>query len=1159
MKTRLLTLIIFIRMGMIGMYGQSLFVSFSGGNSFTPTQIGVASGEITGTIIGSNLTNDALVTIDAPFQLTKTSGDYSGETQSLSFTPSAGNLFETFYVRITSDEKGFYTDTVLCSSGDFQGFNENLKATIFSDVSLRYYVNTNATGNNNGSNWTNAYNELRDALKSAIYQDTILVTGGVYKPDTASSDIPFTINDGVTLIGSLNGDETTIDSAVLANRNFSGNETILNGDIDNNDLPGDVFGNNSVNVFLAENCGSSTIIDGLSFTGGENSGYGCAISNINSSCIYKNIRVYGNETYDEDRGVIRNDNSSPTFINSIVTNNYCSTTNTGAIIYNAYSSNPVFINTVLWGNRFSISADFEYQVFNNSSSAIYSNCIIEGSGGSGVGWDTQLGTDNSNNIDADPLFLDLSIGDIRYWDDSPALSSGDTSYGTNMGLWQFDGTAHPMLTIPPATISYNGETIKLEEFSVDTSYSFSAVDLMDDLMITSDENIEISLTPGDFDGIPNDTIIVSPESGTINTTTLYLRFHPLKYTDYPYHYVRYSSPYMTNKTYHFLFGYIVKPTLWFVNDDAPGIDGGGSWTNAYPNPQSALEFTEEGDTIVVAKGRYTPYIDKRSDAFVLIDGVKMYGGFAGNESEIDSTTLANRDFVMNETVLSGDLDGDDEEGSTSENAYNVVRAINNNSTSQYGYTNGTILDGFTISDGYAIAGTGMYSRGGGLYIGSGITNKDVSLICRNLVFENNYAFDGGALCIDGVGNANCTIDPLFENVIFRYNRAKSGGALRISPLPLNTMIPTFRNVLFHDNSAELSGGCIYNSAGTSTWIGKMELTIENATFYNNSDQSSIGVNLYNINQHAESKIVNKCVNVIMWDEHPVGSYINDYKTIGDSIFNEFSYSLIRGSGGSGNWKIGDEAIDSLNNIDENPLFAGTSEGNYGLIEGSPALGAGKSDVGVNIGYYQQESTFLVPSIASAPKSLAFADTKVGESSVEQNFTIIASNLNEQITVSASDDFEVSLESGNFDGSHELHIDNETSSINTTVYIRFTPQSVGEINGILSVSTSDIYTTNVSLTGIGLDNPISIDDENFLDITIYTSPSNNELVVYMNQTITTQIQLMLIDMSGRTVDNQRLSPIKETSSINIDNLTSGIYHCILFDNNGLLKTVKILKK
>ena len=60
-------------------------------------------------------------------------------------------------------------------------------------------------------------------------------------------------------------------------------------------------------------------------------------------------------------------------------------------------------------------------------STVVSYSLIEGCGGSGVGWDSLMGTDGGNNIDADPMFVDLEAGDLHIWSSSPAIDAGNST------------------------------------------------------------------------------------------------------------------------------------------------------------------------------------------------------------------------------------------------------------------------------------------------------------------------------------------------------------------------------------------------------------------------------------------------------------------------------------------------------------------------------------------------------------------------------------------------------------------------------------------------------------------------------------------------------------------------------------------------------------
>ena len=98
-----------------------------------------------------------------------------------------------------------------------------------------------------------------------------------------------------------------------------------------------------------------------------------------------------------------------------------------------------------------------------------------------------------------------------------------------------------------------------------------------------------------------------------------------------------------------------------------------SWPNAYTNPQSALAVAVSGDEIWVAAGTYKPSTNDRTVSFVIHEKIKVRGGFLGVPAE---TQASQRDPIAHVTILSGDLNGDDNSitfQNYGENSYHVVR------------------------------------------------------------------------------------------------------------------------------------------------------------------------------------------------------------------------------------------------------------------------------------------------------------------------------------------------------------------------------------------------------------------------------------------------------------------------------------------------------
>ena len=146
-----------------------------------------------------------------------------------------------------------------------------------------------------------------------------------------------------------------------------------------------------------------------------------------------------------------------------------------------------------------------------------------------------------------------------------------------------------------------------------------------------------------------------------------------------------------------------------------------SWESAC-DLQDALSLTlTSEDTIWVAAGTYKPTTtNDREASFQLSAGVKIYGGFP-------ATGDGERNWLTNVTTLSGEIGVI---GTVSDNSYHVVTAIDLDDV--------TVLDGFTISGGYAY-GSPLGSNGGG------ILNKNSNLNLNHVVLESNGANKGGGM------------------------------------------------------------------------------------------------------------------------------------------------------------------------------------------------------------------------------------------------------------------------------------------------------------------------------------------------------------------------------------------------------------------------------
>ncbi len=180
------------------------------------------------------------------------------------------------------------------------------------------FVDADAVGANNGSSWTDAFNYLQDALAAAASGDEIRIAQGVYRPDRGAGverggrGASFQLIDNVRIRGGYAGFGEPVPDA----RNIARYQTILSGDLGGNDVelsdPAELLNHpsrmdNCYNVVTATGCGETTILDGLTITGGNANGtqqrdrYGGGLHDGNITVIH--CRIVGNSAYSGGGGV----------------------------------------------------------------------------------------------------------------------------------------------------------------------------------------------------------------------------------------------------------------------------------------------------------------------------------------------------------------------------------------------------------------------------------------------------------------------------------------------------------------------------------------------------------------------------------------------------------------------------------------------------------------------------------------------------------------------------------------------------------------------------------------------------------------------------------------------------------------------------------------
>lgn len=469
---------------------------------------------------------------------------------------------------------------------------------------------------------------------------------------------------------------------------------------------------------------------------------------------------------------------------------------------------------------------------------------------------------------------------------------------------------------------------------------------------------------------------------------------------------------------------------------------GSSWANAYTGLQTALGAAVDGDTIVVATGTYIPDASLRTVAFNMVAGVRVFGGFAGNEI-ITQEIIDGRDFETNETILSGDLVGNDGSGLIADNSYTVVIF----DAWLAAMSNTTILDGFTISGGYAAGSSLESANGGGIYMQQGVS-KDCNPLLRNLIVKNNRARSGGGLYMDGLLDSYAQISPTIERVVFDNNYAYytsgCGGGIYMAAGPNATIDPVLKEVAFINNTANASGGGVFFLGGYAGEPGTVSSTLSNVTFYGNSCGSNNGSAVF---IHGEDGLADPVFNNVIFYGNPESQI---FKTeLSGSASPSFNHCLITGSPSSDwNSSLG---TNLGGNIDDDPLFADPDNSNVDVLVGSPVLNAGDNTYGLNIGYYQGTGV-TKPTVTVVADFIDFGSVEVGFSSDEQTFTVSAYDLINAISIVPPTGFEVSLSSGAGFFSDLSLYPSYGGVETTTIYIRFKPDVTGDHSGNLAVNS-----------------------------------------------------------------------------------------------------------
>jgi hypothetical protein len=807
------------------------------------------------TLLEGATTEANIISVEDPLFTNASTGDYSLQ----SCSPAINTGLDTMYLsggslaRITADLAG--KSRIKGVGIDLGAYEYQNAPAITHDGSGRVYVKKACyTSVNNGSSWTAAYPELADVLLAAKNNASgiteIFVAEGTYTPrhirvsngDFQHRDRTFTLVEGVKIYGGFDGTTavTALPDFGSAGRNAL---SVLSGDVGSTNTANDSVYHVVLGVGTQTPLTNATTLDGFTVSGGCSTGaygdiyvdtrdivrgYGGGIALYAApSPELSHLIITGNTAGDEGGGIYNNV-ASPTITNVLIAGNTAGSVGGGGILN--YDCSPTLVNVQITGNK---------TTGNGGGISFY--------GGSSVLINVTV-ADNKADGTGGGIFGDATVKNSIIWgntDDASGTATDNVS-----GTVSCDYTLLQYGVVSGTSIISNA-----------------------DPLFVSPATVSAPTVTGDYSLQSTSPAIDKGNDGYNSTTT------DLAGNDRKQGCKIDLGAYELN----------VPSTVSNVKPDSHGIvyvkkggsGNGSSWANAYPNLADVLIVAKtmsscgKIDTIYVAGGTYYPeYVanfdntvpstDKRDNAFVLIEGVKIYGGFSKDAT--NATTFADRQPLSEDaeykTILSGDLKVPN---NSADNAYHVVVGVGT-------LTSVTVLDGFTITGAYA-DGVGTTSKievdgkslprgfGGGIALVS-----SASPILRNLLIVDNKTERGGGIFISysspkitgvrisgnhatfrGGGIFNSSSASVITNTLISGNLAGvygsgegTGGAIFIE----NALAyaPILTNVTIAGNYAFLSGGGINTFQSGSGSNNNGNTRIRNSIIYGNSAPSTPNTN-----------------------------------------------------------------------------------------------------------------------------------------------------------------------------------------------------------------------------------------------------------------------------------------------------------------------------